>query len=242
MVDVVLTERQQSALHQLLALDAVPGEPLPRRRVFQLIDRLVPSDIMGAGLFDEQGFAVAHIELQHRTMDHPEHTGGPMLVGFTHWLRCPEQAADCGVHVGHGDAVSIGFRNGPDHVSQFWFDRQRHRFTEEELARLRLLQPVFRRLLRSKHTAQLPLALTVQERNILMEVAVGNSNPEIAANLSIAPATVRKHLEHAYRKLGVTNRLAAVLAFTGRDLVGAEQPPHRERITGWNGRSSRERV
>ena len=29
-------------------------------------------------------------------------------------------------------------------------------------------------------------------------------------------ATVRKHLEHAYRKLGVHNRMAAVVAFGAR--------------------------
>jgi DNA-binding NarL/FixJ family response regulator len=35
----------------------------------------------------------------------------------------------------------------------------------------------------------------------------------------VATCTVRKHLEHAYRKLGVTNRLAAVVAFRGEPLA-----------------------
>ena len=34
--------------------------------------------------------------------------------------------------------------------------------------------------------------------------------------MGIASCTVRKHLEHAYPKLGVTNRFAAALAFEGR--------------------------
>jgi DNA-binding NarL/FixJ family response regulator len=38
------------------------------------------------------------------------------------------------------------------------------------------------------------------------------SNAEIAEQLVVAPCTVGKHLENAYRKLGVTNRLAAVHA------------------------------
>jgi hypothetical protein len=46
-------------------------------------------------------------------------------------------------------------------------------------------------------------------------VAAGFSNAEIGERMFIAPCTVRKHLENAYRKLGVTNRLAAVLALQG---------------------------
>ena len=43
-------------------------------------------------------------------------------------------------------------------------------------------------------------------------VAAGASNQEVAARLCVTVATVRKHLEHVYRKLGVTNRTAAVAA------------------------------
>jgi DNA-binding NarL/FixJ family response regulator len=51
--------------------------------------------------------------------------------------------------------------------------------------------------------------LTRRERQILELVAVGQENEAIALELGIAPATVAKHLEHAYRKLGVQNRTAA---------------------------------
>ncbi len=44
------------------------------------------------------------------------------------------------------------------------------------------------------------------------------SNAQIADRLCIAPSTVRKHLEHIFPKLGVTNRLAAAMAFEGREL------------------------
>ena len=50
---------------------------------------------------------------------------------------------------------------------------------------------------------------------MLRQVAGGLSNAEIADRLSIAPCTVRKHLENAYRKLGVSNRMAAVVAIEG---------------------------
>lgn len=55
-------------------------------------------------------------------------------------------------------------------------------------------------------------ALTRQERRVLDFVAQGLTDREVAGRLGIAEATVHKHLEHAYRKLQVTNRVAATLA------------------------------
>ncbi|WP_336921025.1 helix-turn-helix transcriptional regulator [Aquipuribacter sp. SD81] len=54
--------------------------------------------------------------------------------------------------------------------------------------------------------------LTVAERRVLAEVAAGLTNAQIASRSGVARRTVDKHLEHAYAKLGVTNRMAAVSA------------------------------
>ena len=51
--------------------------------------------------------------------------------------------------------------------------------------------------------------LTSREREVLELVALGTENDEIAFKLGIATATVAKHLEHVYEKLGVRNRTAA---------------------------------
>ena len=51
--------------------------------------------------------------------------------------------------------------------------------------------------------------LTGREREVLEQVVVGKGNDAVALELGIAPATVAKHLEHAYGKLGVHNRTAA---------------------------------
>jgi DNA-binding CsgD family transcriptional regulator len=51
--------------------------------------------------------------------------------------------------------------------------------------------------------------LTARECEILFWVGRGKSNAEIAMILEIKPATVGKHLEHIYPKLGVENRTAA---------------------------------
>jgi DNA-binding CsgD family transcriptional regulator len=53
-------------------------------------------------------------------------------------------------------------------------------------------------------------SLTRREREILDLVAEGRTNAEIAAALWISQGTVRRHLENAFRKLGVHTRTAAV--------------------------------
>jgi DNA-binding CsgD family transcriptional regulator len=48
-----------------------------------------------------------------------------------------------------------------------------------------------------------------RERQVLEHVVTGKGNEAVALELGIARRTVAKHLEHAYRKLGVQNRTAA---------------------------------
>ncbi len=43
------------------------------------------------------------------------------------------------------------------------------------------------------------------------------ANAEIATTFCVAECTVRKHLENAYRKLGVSNRMAAVARLRSAD-------------------------
>ena len=57
--------------------------------------------------------------------------------------------------------------------------------------------------------------LTTREREILDHLAEGATNAQIAAALGISSATVRKHLEHAYEKLHVSTRTAAVAVAKG---------------------------
>ncbi len=52
-------------------------------------------------------------------------------------------------------------------------------------------------------------ALTPREVEVLHWVAAGKSNDEVARIVGVASATVKKHLEHIYEKLGVANRTAA---------------------------------
>lgn len=53
-------------------------------------------------------------------------------------------------------------------------------------------------------------ALTPREREVLLAVADGHTNAEIAAQLSVSPATVKTHLDHVFAKTRTEHRAAAV--------------------------------
>ena len=55
-----------------------------------------------------------------------------------------------------------------------------------------------------------PLGLTRREAQVLLWVARGKTDKEVAALLYVSPRTVKKHLEHVYEKLGVNSRTEAV--------------------------------
>lgn len=59
-------------------------------------------------------------------------------------------------------------------------------------------------------TAPSASALTSREREVLQWVALGKRDAEIAVVLDIAPATVSKHVEHVFAKLGVRSRTEAM--------------------------------
>jgi DNA-binding NarL/FixJ family response regulator len=52
-------------------------------------------------------------------------------------------------------------------------------------------------------------ALSAREREVMMHLAAGRTNRQIAEMLTVSPHTVARHVEHIYAKLGVTNRTAA---------------------------------
>ena len=60
--------------------------------------------------------------------------------------------------------------------------------------------------------------LTKRERQVLCLMAKGRRNAEISEELFLSPLTVKTHVNHIFRKLGVHNRVRAVLAF--KDATG----------------------
>jgi DNA-binding NarL/FixJ family response regulator len=57
---------------------------------------------------------------------------------------------------------------------------------------------------------ELPAGLTAREREILVLIATGATNAEIASRLFLSRHTVKDHISALYRKLGVRNRAQAV--------------------------------
>ena len=54
-------------------------------------------------------------------------------------------------------------------------------------------------------------SLSVAQRRVLLALAGGDLNKQIAGDLGISEATIKAHLSAIFRKLGVTNRTQAIL-------------------------------
>ncbi|MGA5199733.1 response regulator transcription factor, partial [Streptomyces exfoliatus] len=61
--------------------------------------------------------------------------------------------------------------------------------------------------------------LSAREREVLGLIAQGASIPAIAAQLFLAPSTVKTHVQRLYEKLGVNDRGAAVAAAMRQGLL-----------------------
>ena len=71
----------------------------------------------------------------------------------------------------------------------------------------------------SRRPRELPAGLTDRELEVLLVLARGASNQEIAETLGISPKTVGHHVQHVYQKAGVNSRAAATLWAFQHELV-----------------------
>lgn len=182
---LLLSEEQQAAVRALVAAEPSSDVDPPGEELLQVLARLIDCDAIGTDLLAGAGSLGIH--LRH----------GPVPG---------DSAGQPGAAV-----LSLGVRSSAQRVVTLWMVRRTSDFSARDRAMLRLVAPALERVLREPPAALTPL-LTEQERRVLRHVAVGLSNVEIAERLVVAPCTVSKHLENAYRKLGVSNRLAAVHA------------------------------
>jgi DNA-binding NarL/FixJ family response regulator len=77
------------------------------------------------------------------------------------------------------------------------------------------------------HAAQIRQALTGREQDVFSDIAAGMSNGEIAADLHLSEGTVKIHVGRILAKLGLRDRVqAVVLAYESR-LITPRIPPDR---------------
>ena len=126
-----------------------------------------------------------------------------------------------GIPVEHQLAIRLP---GPDEqVIGVALSRSGRDFSDQDRALLSVLRaPLIAALLRARSRRQASSAgLTDREIAIMRLVAAGRTNSAIAHELQLSPRTVAKHLEHVYRKLGVSSRAAAVARLTTGGTAGS---------------------
>jgi DNA-binding CsgD family transcriptional regulator len=182
---LTLSERDQSLVHRLLTATPAPGHDLLPPDVVDTLAQLVRCDLVEVW---EQDLA------------------GRRLRGFD---RMPRRCGPLGP--GHG-LVRLAFTTSRGTVVTISLRRHLEPFTDRDVGLLQMVEPVIARLVRGRPRIGRDDSLSAAEHRVLELVASGASNAEVAEQLSVSVSTVRKHLEHCYRKLGVSNRTAAVAA------------------------------
>jgi DNA-binding CsgD family transcriptional regulator len=172
--------------------------------------QVVGCDRYGIGETDTTGYALRLVYTPVEGPLDPQVCDGPLPTGFQHDAAKHPDDRDASYY-GFKDQVRLGFSTPQDRVVQMFFARKRSYFIQDEVDLLTMLEPTIGRLVRSSAGEPANGSLSVSEKRVLTLVARGASNREVAEELYVTVHTVRKHLENAYRKLGVTNRTAAAL-------------------------------
>ena len=168
-------------------------------------------------------------------------TAQRVVGGAAAWRRSPTR--DLLVQMtGIDQMVSVALRGGPTEVCSLAFARVGRDFDDRELELLVSVQPFLQAV--ERHVQQLgrwrqdmgstrdeavagarDAGLTGRELSVLVLLGQGCSAAGIARRLGCSPRTVQKHVGSIYRKLGVADRLTAVLEAQRRYLLPAPGRP-----------------
>lgn len=129
-----------------------------------------------------------------------------ILVAFvTAWGRYAVQAFD----IGAADYIMKP-------IKQERFDRLAEKIKREIGVDDEMDSDAF---LKSTELAQEPSLLTQREQQVLVLLSRGLTNREIAGELFVSISGVKKHLEHIYKKLDVSNKVSAIMRAREKKLL-----------------------
>ena len=208
----------------------VEGVPHPLYRENDLVSRRTPLMVAAEGTFvdeaDELFWTIGPDVITQYRAATGDLTAARVsdVVGWRRYLDSPvyrEYFMPGGV--GHMLDLGLPARPGWQRTILFCRHRSDGDFPERDREVLEQLRPhllarearaALRRRLRElapfdEGNAAPDATLTIREREIVFLAAQGRTNNQIAAELWITPATVKKHLENVYDKLGVRSRAAA---------------------------------
>lgn len=210
-MDLILTRRDQSFIRRILVSTPDPASTLLPTSAVDALVKLIPCDAIGSHETDTTGYILRSFELSRVN-------GGGSVMSARHAAALP----------GVRDMLRVGFSTPAGAELQLHLDRWHHPFSQRDATILTLLGPALQRLMLSSPRLAGRADLSGCELRVLELVAAGATNKDVADQLCVTVATVRKHLEHAYRKLGVTNRTAAVAALS--DLAARPGADERSRF------------
>lgn len=163
---------------------------------------------------------VLRLRHEHPVVDHQLGTGDGRAVMTSDFVSHREMRnrrlyADLLAPLGIQETLAISFST-PQGVAALCIHGPWGGFSERERSLLNAVRPfVARNIVRLLGPPE-EEPLSAREREVVLLVAEGLADKQIATRMGISRGTVSKHLEHAYRKLGVTNRTAAAARVLGR--------------------------
>jgi DNA-binding CsgD family transcriptional regulator len=182
------------------------------------------------GLLDEQAAMALERHAEHFPLTRHTRPGGdgrPIRrsdLQSTLSFRSSGMYADVAAKIGVDEVLALALKPGSLHVC-ISLNRTGPDFTAAEVDLLSQLRPLLtRRVVRlAAIRPDQPAAaggdpwpglagLTPRQQQVLRLVASGLTDAAIGHRLGCSPRTVDKHLEHIYRRLGVSSRTAALAA------------------------------
>ena len=127
---------------------------------------------------------------------------------------------DAAARVGLRGAVALAAQSSDEVLAVIdFYSREEAQLTDRLLRSLTGIGYDLGRFFARRRGELAPSPLTARELEVLQLAADGLPGRAIAERLVVAPATVKTHFEHIYRKLGVSDRAAAVATALRQGLI-----------------------